>query len=278
MAVGDTIGDYQYEFRGLIFGSGTDFITETVDGLLSMATARAGDVDNANDHGAIPGPVLHSKRVMPFDMTIRGVRGVDIEGKLATARKVFQIPTRRNFNVMEIFAFKRPGEVRKMVLAQCLKRDIPSNYETARGKAKCSIELRATDPAIYSLAENFSTRQMAIGATNSQFNVQNLGDFEDGSRKMRFRLVGPFTDVRIQHVELNRTIVLNGTANAGQVLIVDLDTRTITLDGVNVYSWRQPANQWWRLLPGANTILVTRAGSNTGGAMTIETYWRDTWQ
>jgi phage-related protein len=72
------------------------------------------------------------------------------------------------------------------------------------------------------------------------------------------------------------TIRLNMTLIATDVVIIDLNQKTITFNGVDSYSFRRPDSQWFALNPGVNAIQVTRPHADAVNA-NIAATWYDAW-
>lgn len=280
MAVGDLVVPYGYEFRGLSFGTGTDFVTEEVTGLLSSATARDSDVDKAHDHGSNPGTLLYGKRIISFNMKIKGT-SADIEGKIATAQRIFQAPRIRYTNVPEPFVFQRPGGVKKVCYVRCTKRDFPSNFKTARGFAVGSVELVAPDPLIYSLTPSQAILTLDAGVVAGTNNATMNGDHADGASPV-LTITGPATNPIIQNAtDDGRAMRFDVVLAANDALRITVKTRRVERrvglagDWNKEFGLTRTDNQWWKLLPGVNVINYNRTGSATASTLTID--WSDTW-
>jgi hypothetical protein len=87
-------------------------------------------------------------------------------------------------------------------------------------------------------------------------------------------ITGPVTNPSFVHVDQSKTIALVGSLSSGDTLVVDSETRTITLNGTtNYYSSLSSTSQWFTLTPGANTLSF-RATAGTG---TLSLVYRNTW-
>lgn len=265
---------YAYGFKNLVFGSGTDYVTTQVDGLLGMAPVRDTDTERQGDHGVFPGILTYGKRIMAFDLTIVGQAGTDIENKLAVARRVFQLPRKRLSRNLEPFTFWRPGQPKKMCFVRCTNRDFSSDFQTARGMAKGSVELTAPSPLIYS-TQLFSNQIAPTGGSGSRTITMN-GDYADGAWP-ELRITGPVTTALIQNVaDGGRTIRLSLSLGASDVAIVNVEREIVWVNGVRRSTAIRSDNQWWSLLPGSNQIFYTRQGGNDNTRLMIT--HRDVWQ
>lgn len=70
-------------------------------------------------------------------------------------------------------------------------------------------------------------------------------------------LTGAFTSPRVTNETTDQFVWLNGlSVTAGQELVIDMDRRTATLDGVNVMPYRSADSQAWALERGSNTVAL----------------------
>lgn len=279
MAVGDLITrDYQYEWRGLLLGSGSQIVTQRVNGLLGLPAVEDRSQDKAHTHGATPGLMVYRKKLVDISGLITGIPGTDIESRIQAVQTAFQLPHRRSIRKAEEFVFQRPGyNGKRFVWARVMNREIPSEYDTARGKGTLEAQLTCADPLVYSLALQTSTWQLPAADASEQRDVTNLGNHSDGADPI-ITIQGPWTNPRIQNTtDDNRTIALDIVVGAGQTLIIDVKRQTITLDGVNRFDAKRNDNQWWSLLPGLNTIVANRDAGNAGAIGTFTIQWRHTW-
>jgi hypothetical protein len=270
------VTEYQYEFDGLVIGSGTDFVVEKVSGLLGSPAVRNTDTDKFNRHGATPGVPSYQKRTIGIDGAILGIAGEDIEEKILLANATFQLPRRRFRVPNKKFVFYRPGQVKKFVWARAERRDIDSEFLTARGLAKFSIDMVAPDPLIYSLDEHVVELTLDVGETNGQIEVWQRGDLADGAEPI-IEIDGPATDAIITSAtDDNREIKLEGDIDVAETFTLDTGLLEADLDGADAFSMVRNDSQYWALLPGRNIISYQRTGSAAISRLRIR--WRDTWQ
>lgn len=267
---------YKYGFRDLTFGAGTDYITTKVDGLLSLPSVKANDRGRQFEHGVFPGSVLMGKRTITFDMTIVGQAGEDIERKLGAARRVFQPPRKRQAREGEPFTFWRPGEPKKFCLTRCTNRDFPSEFSTARGLAKGSVELQAPDPLIYSTIQNEATVTLAGTDTAGEVELFQAGDYVDGAWPI-ITIEGPTATPIISNAEdYGRAIRLDLALGTSDVAVIDVEQEIVWVNGIRRSTAIRSDSQWWALLPGYSTITYNRQGGSSASALTV--HYRDVWQ
>lgn len=268
----------QYEYAGVLFGTTTNLVVDSMEGLDSMPDFGTDDTDRNDDHGSIPGRDLLKSRELTMALK---VDGVDHAAVMATFRALARVM--RPLTAEVPFVFKRPGEVTKQVFVRPRKRDFPSNAEVALGLAKGSLNWNAPDPRIFSLVEHHAQIVLAAGVDSGQVLVHNAGDFHG---YVRFVLSGAGTNPRfavsgqtadpLDGTNFNgRTTALDLDMAAGDVLQVIPKTRHILLNNFNAYQFKRTDNQWWELMPGDNTVTFDRTG--TAGIQTLDIFWFDAW-
>lgn len=267
---------YGYEFRGLLFGTGTDFVTEKVEGLLAMPAVSLDEEEKSYDHGTFPGiPTMEGRRIS-FDMKIKGSAGFDIEEKLSVCRKTFQLPRIRNGRISEPFVFWRPGQPKKFCLARCTRRDFNSEFETARGLAEGSVELFANDPLIYSLEEQSASFSLVDAAAAGSTIINQAGDHPDGAWPL-ITITGPATDPVITNEDDDfRAIRLTLVLGPADEAVIDVEKEIMWVNDVRDSDAISSDNEWWALLPGDNTINYNRSAGNATSTITFD--YRNVWQ
>lgn len=271
---------YQYEFRGWLGGSGTAFVVEKVEGLLSSPPVDDFDLP-LMEHGSTPGVIRQQKRTIAFDLKVVGSRGFDIESKLAEVRRVFQLPRFRNTRKMYQLVFSRPGQPKRFVWCRCTNRDFTSEYATARGLAGGSVEVQAPDPTIYTVEEFSQDVVIASGNVSQDETLVMGGDYAEGVRPI-LHFYGPMRNPLVMNsADDGRTVRLALDIPAGDELVIDRQHRCWA-KSASEEDWTQRPdfvrndNQWWNLLPGDNLITIDRSGTgliDDDGTLTIS--WRD---
>lgn len=274
MAVGDlVVADYQYEYKGWLFGSLTNYQVQSVDGILGLPSARTSDDERQEDHGDFAGVDLVPGRTVTMTMNVLGT-SVTGQGLMDLAMQKMQ-PTKRDAFTEYPFVTQRPGHAKRYINARPRRCEFPSNYDTAHGLCIGGLQWYATDPRWYSLAESTGTVTLANTVLSNNGVVNNLGDFLDGVKPI-LEIPGPVTNPRIQNVnDNNRTIRIDITVNAGQTLVVDVSNKTVFLAGVDRYDTVRADNEWWTLVPGNNSIVLSR--SNAGASVQMNVRWHHGW-
>lgn len=284
MAVGDLITGVsssrgvQYEWASVLFGTGTHWIVESMDGLDSSPDMSTDDSQRNDDHGAIFGQDLLASRELTMDVDYDGSSHADVMAAYRTLARVM-----RPLTTTYPFAFQRPNEVKKQVWVRPRKRAFPSDGDVAMGLSNGTLVWDAPDPRIHSLVQNHVQIVLAAGVAAGSVVLTNAGDFHGWPK---FTLSGAGSNPRIQVSAQtvdpldgtnfnNRTIGIDVVMGAGDVLTVDARTKNIQLDGANAYNLKRTDNQWWEHMPGAQTVTFSRNVHTA--AQTLDIYWYDTW-
>lgn len=91
----------------------------------------------------------------------------------------------------------------------------------------------------------------------------------------QLRIDGPCQRPEVQHVQSGTSLIFDVILNSGQWLDVDLDNRTVLLNGQSSRRGRMRGG-WFGLDPGVNTILFNAVDSNTDALLTVT--WRDAYR
>lgn len=93
----------------------------------------------------------------------------------------------------------------------------------------------------------------------------------------QFKIVGEVQNPRITSLTTNKFVQVNvTTTDPADELIIDMDARTITLNGGSILSFRTLDSTWWGLNPGNNVIEFTSDG--VGDVDHGELRWRNAYQ
>ena len=263
------VNDYQYEFKGFLFGSGTSYLVEEVEGLIGLPDVKTNDEAKQDNHGYHRGLDLFAGRRLIFVLNILGSPGTDIENKIRTATSAFQVSKRAGTQEYKLL-IKRPGRVGLFIECRARRMAFPSNYSTAKGLAKGGAELFASDPRYYSETQTSTFVDIANTAVQGQANVSMSGDFSDGSDPV-LEIVGPATNPRIQNqADGGRTIRIDVVLSSTDTLVIDVKNKIVTINGVDRYNTVRADNQWWSLIPGTNTILYSRSDAVASSRLTVK--------
>ena len=272
MAVGDLIvRDGQYEFRNILFNNSPAkplrMITK-IEGLFGVEM-RTNDFENLADHGGWAGTDLLPSKSLVIELKILEATKSQIYQTIDSIIGAWQ-PSDQEHE----FVFQKEGLGKRFLWTRPRRFSVPTSYELDNGLAECVLELFAADPRAYQMAEQSAQVTLGAGVASSTVGVNNAGTFGGGTWPV-FEIVGPTTNPRITDNVTGRVLRLDGVVPTGEVLRIDTKKRTVTKQGVDVFSWVRNDNQWFSLTPGAHTITYSR--SVTSGTSTLTAKWRGAW-
>lgn len=263
--------NYQYSYRGVIFGDSTNYDIIEMNGLHDMIV-KDSDRDNPRSHGTIPGRHSATFHLIRCSMEVRGTAGStghedDIQAILsAMSPDAHQDPSETD----DQFVFQFPGEDEKFFFCRPVRRSRPRRNASEFGLATVRFELKTYDPRSYSTTEDNS------GTQTTTWNVTNGGD------AFAYPILD-FDPTAGGAVELNNNtngdqFKITTGAGSGAALIADMgrfirgrgDLLIVYRGSTNHYGlWDSPRNPF-RLSPGVNSLTLT-----TGDSVVIKS--RDTW-
>lgn len=266
--------DGQYEFNGLLLNDAT---TDTntlrvakVSGLFDIPDSKVTEVELQDDHGGDIGRELLSMRRIIMDLWVQSSTAANMYSKLQAIADAFQpLPTSlplffRRASVGTLFLPVRPRKLG----------GFDTGWDMEGGLSKGSVMLVAPDPRKLSIVDKTSVLTIASGGTTASGAAVMAGNFNGGSKPI-LEIDGPVTNPRIVNAgDGGRTIRIDMVISAGQKLVIDTATRSVTILGIDQSANVRSDNQWWVLNRGSNAITFTRSNtpSNTG-VLTVK--WND---
>ena len=173
--------NYQFWYRGILFGNGTAYPVDTVTGLFD-GNIRQAPRPTPREHGEAESAQLASFKMLDFSVDIIGEMNsralADLSTKLMAAISPGYInPQDQNHNFklpednMDKLFFKLPGRDTMFVRARPHPRTMPVTRETIRGVMKSSFRLRCSDPTVYK-----ATKQTRVVDTSQLVSITTTGE------------------------------------------------------------------------------------------------------
>lgn len=292
-----TLSDLQFSYRGLVFGEGSEFGVNRVEGLEGFET-RVSDADLPRSDGAIRGVDFVAPRLVTFELAIIELTGgaTTYEQYWAQIRAAFR-PSRTEDLPL---TFARPGMPERFIRARPVSLIRTETYRRYNVVGFPPIALRAADPRIYS-AELHSANAAVYssvgggadfgldygvdftGGVQTELVVDNAGD-ADAFPVVRFYgpTAGTCTGVSLTNTTTGQVLDINAAVASGQILTADMEAAVtganrlvVALGGSSRYgSWAQPRTPF-ALAPGSNVLRFEVDGTTTD--MVANLQWRDTW-
>ena len=280
---GSGLLDWEFTYNDFLFGGNQEFGLMEVAGL-DMPTVREDTTAKAGLHGSYVFGAFLSERRLVLHGDVAGDPST-FETVLDGWRSAF-LPRR---TILPL-SFKRPGSDIRFVNCIPIRAHLPIDVLYNLGYAEWQVELVAADPRIYSSTLNngvvLPTAASVSGETFSVTFSINFGGGASGTSSLMnsgifpapflARFDGPISDPQVKNVTTGEFIKLNTDIPTGQFMIIDTLEKTIKLGGTaSRYHTLDPGSRWWSLLPGANDVLFSGAGTDGNSKLTMT--WRSTW-
>ena len=276
MATGDLItADWQIERNGLLMGDGSVYDLRKIDGLAGAPPTAPSDRSLSQRHGSIAGEDYLKPRTIVLTFEI-----VSDESTLTAKLDALNLAMVPSINPVAT-AYRIPGVAGGGVVTNTThsrNRSVVVDSSYARGVATVVVQLVAADPRLYGLTQSSATaRTDDIATVGLEFDavpdltfggaifpgsltVNNAGNFTE---PFKLRIYGPATDPVVTRSSDELFLSFTGTVALGDYLEIDGADRTIKLNSVtNKYSLLDGDSTWFDLDPGANTLRLTRTGSD----------------
>lgn len=266
---GDLItADYQYEYNGYLFGSGTPCTVEKVDGLIEPPNILSEDVERQDGHGSWLGPARYGPREVQFELALHtGPKATFEEARdeLSRAFVARQTPIP--------LVFQRPFYGKRRVWVRPNRLALASTYQTAHGLGEIKLQLVGGNPLIYSNTERIVSGTIASSTPNVTLALPN-----DGSEPASFRtgLLGAVQNPVLTRLSDNAQFSLTVDTSGGDYLEIDFMSRSVFLNGTDVTGTVvNPTAEWWLIPPGGDDMVVSRTTEAT--TVQVDVGYRDVW-
>lgn len=218
--------------------------------------ARADRITRARGHGAIDLTSYYDTRIVELEGIVKGDSIEDVADKLDDLAGAFAFHGTTKY--IRIKRFNRTF-FEELIITPGTAFEAP--IEVVSLVVPWSVQFVAGDPRWY--ANPVQTISFA-----SSGNAHNGGNF---NTPPVIRIYGPGTDGGVQNTELDtqNTIQLNTVLIAHDVVEIDMEAKTCTLNGTENMGILDQDSFFWKLGVGDNTL------TKVGGADHIEVDWRD---
>lgn len=286
MAAGNLItADGQLEWRGTLLGSASPYRMVQLEGWLDMAEVRLRDQERPGRHGLFQGTMLLGKRIVTLTYLIKGVPRAEF-GAVVDRLRAITAPGEQT--VEEPLVIRLDGQM-WLVNARCVRRTINVQRYYSAGYTTGAIQWQATDPRLYSTAEQeaitgLPTRQtdglpfplefplvFGTDSRGGQLVAANTGSMPAWPV---WEITGPVVGPAITNRDTGQRLVFDPgfTIQTGQKLVVDTDARTVLLNDVNRND-RLLTRDWFPV-PADGSVRVGFTASSYDATARLTARWR----
>lgn len=211
---------------------------------------------------------LLGPRLVSLDLTIIGVSNADYYVQANQVAAAFSLQT------VELPMYFHNST--RLLYGRCRRRSIPYDCGHQDYANVATLEVIASDPRIYDAAATNPTTGMAqssgglvfpfvfpftfgTAGAGGQVTVVNTGTV---AVRPVLTVTGPVDTPILENVTAGKKLRFNIVLASTDTLTVDLDARTVLLNGTaSRRSALTPDSQWWELAVGSTTIRYSNAGT-----------------
>ena len=278
----------QIEFAGLRLDgrqAGGSYEIQSVEGLADGAELRSANKARVARNGLVAGYSYLGGRTVTLTVEVTNFDSATFHAAVAALREAFAV---KPGSTEQAFTFQIPGiadGLTAQITARVNRFSMPLSHAYWADTATATIELVATDPLIYSAAETTTPLTLSAASSGMTFpitfpltfgatgisGVTTVTNVGTAPSPPSFRIYGPVTNPTLRNETQDKAVTVGLVLGADEYVDIDVQDRTVVLNGnINRYSSLTVA-QWWELEPGDNQI---RYLATAGSGVTADMYWR----
>lgn len=261
------LSNYQFQFGSFAFGAGSNFQILSVDGLEGLPELSTQDSDRGYNDGMFSGRDFLRGRQLIFQMLVLAGSGNSAQQNfnLLQTNLLYQQQgtTAMNFKLSptdsEFLINARVRSVKAMV-----------DPEFTYGFIKVAVNMFCPDPRYYSATVTTAslTPQPALGRTYDRiYNLIYGGGSIATSTAITnsgwattyptITITGPVTNPTVGNITTAQYLTINYNLTNTDTLIIDLDQKTISLNGFSARNLLAGNSQWFGAPPGTSNYSFT---------------------
>lgn len=271
------LSNYQFQFGTFVFGAGTPFVVTEVTGLEDLPQIRNQDDNKGYNDGMFTGRDFYSGRTLTFMLNVLAGNGNTAQQNFALFQAAIN-PQQTGVTTLQFLL--SPSDSQKQIGARVRTRVTPVTPEYTYGKITAQVTMFCPDPRYYDTGVSTLSLSPTVpsGRTyNRTYNLTYGGGSQTGTGTLinngwaitnpTVTITGPATNPVLTNVTTAQSITINYTLGASDVVVIDLNLKTVTLNGTSARNILANNSQWFSASPGT-TQLSFSATSFTAGVTT----------
>ncbi len=283
-----SVSQWQMNYNGLTFGSGTEIQLTKIAGLRGLPDIRNGDTPRPRADGMLGGLDFAGARTIDLTLTVVGSNAADLEYQLSALDAAFTQQVQTPLPLVY-----QTGQAENLqVFCRPRKRTEPVdfNYQGAY-YAEVTVELVTLDPRIYTTIASGKSISLPTPSGGMHFPATFPLTFGGGgspntaictsngayTTPLYCTIYGPCTNPLITNNTTGAELAFAITLGSTDWLYIDMDAHNVTLDGsASRRNAVVPGSTFFDLQPGANSISFN-SGDSTYVAGYLVLSWNDAW-
>lgn len=289
--------DYRFAFNDFEFGGGNSvYQILSVDGLEDLPVIRNQDDNRGYQDGMWTGRDFLSGRSIIMTMTVRGDSNFSMSYYLNLLQRNL-VPQQQGTGLLQ---FQLPGNSLQRIDARVRRRSVTINTDYSSGLATATYEFFCPDPKYYDDTQKITDlinataiagrtyNRVYTGAISSVNNLPYTTGMTFGGGAGAPNLItndgwattypvitieGPCINPKVTNVTAGAFLLIDATLGTGDELVLNTDTRIVTLNGVTSRALLNNSSTWFAAPPGTSYYTFTATGTDGNTACVVS--WRN---
>jgi hypothetical protein len=276
------LSNYQFQFGSFAFGAGSDFQILSVDGLEGLPELSTQDSDRGYNDGMFSGRDFLRGRQLIFQMLVLAGSGNSAQQNfnLLQTNLLYQQQgtTAMNFKLS-------PTDSEYLINARVRSVKAMVDPEFTYGFIKVAVNMFCPDPRYYSATATSAAMvpSAALGRTYDRtYNlVYGGGSITNATAIVNngwtatyptITITGPVTNPTVGNVTTGQYLTINTGVTNTDTLVIDLDQKTVTLNGVYARNLLTGNSEWFSAPPGTSYFTFTGTNIVVGTTTAVVNY------
>jgi hypothetical protein len=285
-----TLAYYQFSYNGFVFGSGTPYVVNSVDGLANLPELRAQDVDRGYNDGMFTGRDFLNGRTITVTLNVLAGNGNSASQNWALFQNaltpVQQLTSSNGLLQFQLAATDTPKRMTARVRTRVANIDPEYTY----GYITAQVTFFSPDPRYYDESVTTTTltptrafgrtynrgynlvyTQALTGAAGSTATVVNGGS---GPMPLTITITGPMSSPQITNLTTGQYLQLTYNLSSTDTVTLDMTNNIVLLNGGTARNLLTGGSQWFTIPANTTQTLFLSAVTATGQAsITYRNAW-----
>ena len=269
------LNPYSFAFNGFVFGgANSPYQILSVDGLKALPSLRVQDSDRGYQDGTISGRDFLNARTVTMIIQIMSGNGLSAQANYNLLQAALQ-PQQNGTSPLQFQL--APGDNFQYVNARVRKAMATVDPDYTYGKIKAQYEFYCPDPRYYDYTTQTAnmTPTQPLGRTyNRTYNLTFGGGSQtqtatvlnngDTTTYPIITIYGPVTNPVVGSTTSSQALSFNYTMIQSDVISINLQYRTVLLNGNPARNLLKGSSQWFAAAPGTSLFYFTGTSTTVG--------------
>ena len=275
MATVTFLNPYSFAFNGFVFGGGNSpYQILQIDGLEALPDLRVQDSDRGYQDGMFSGRDFFSGRTITVTMQILSGNGLTAQANFNLLRAALQ-PQQTGTTPLQFQL--SGGENLQYINARVRKAISTIDPDYTYGKIKAQFEFFCPDFRYYDNTTQTATMAVTqpLGRTynrtynltfggGSQTQTATITNNGDTTTYPIITIYGPIINPVVGSTTSGQNLSFNYTMGQSDIIVIDLQNKTVLLNGNPARNLLLGSSQWFAAPPGTSLYYFTGTGTTIG--------------